>query len=210
MTETHSYFLATPILDGRVHHAYMMGAVQMSLSAAGRFIVNKFTGSYMPANRDTLTHNFLRSGASHMLCVDPDIGWAPEHVAALSAANEDFVTGIYAKKQGDRTPALALLEQRQGELIEAQHTAPGFLLLTRSCLERLVAAHSELVYDAGTERICALWSPVFDGQTYSEDLTFCARWRALGGRIWAHSGVVLKRYGESVRLPHLSGAAPTP
>ncbi len=40
-----SYFLATPLLDGRVHHAYMTGAVQMSLAAEGRFIVNNYTGS---------------------------------------------------------------------------------------------------------------------------------------------------------------------
>jgi hypothetical protein len=196
-----SYFLATPILDGRVHHAYMTGAVQMSLAAGDRFIVNKFTGSYMPGNRDSLTHNFLRSPATHMLCVDPDIGWGPEHVEALVAANKDFITGIYAMKQRDRATAQALLDHREGELFEALYTSPGFLLLTRSCVERLVAAHPELVYDTGTDRVCSIWSPSFDGQPYSEDMSFCARWRALGGRIWAHPRVVLKRYGDTVLLP---------
>jgi hypothetical protein len=196
-----SYFLATPILDGRVHHAYMTGAVQMSLAAGDRFIVNRFTGSYMPGNRDSLTHNFLRSPATHMLCVDPDIGWAPEHVAALTAANKDFITGLYAKKQPDRALAQALLEEREGELLEALHTAPAFLLLTRSCVERLVAAHPELVYDTGAGRVCSIWSPSFEGRPYSEDMSFCARWRALGGRIWAHSRVVLRRYGDAVLLP---------
>jgi hypothetical protein len=196
-----SYFLATPILDGRVHHAYMTGAVQMSLVAGDRFIVNKFTGSYMPGNRDSLTHNFLSSPATHMLCVDPDIGWGPEHVEALAASNKDFITGIYAKKQADRAIAQALLETREGELLEALYTAPAFLLLTRSCVERLVAAHPELVYQAGTDRVCSIWSPSFEGQPYSEDMSFCARWRALGGRIWAHSRVVLKRYGDTLLLP---------
>jgi len=46
MTEL-SYFLATPILDGRVHHAYMSGAIQMSLATRGQFIVSKFTGSHL-------------------------------------------------------------------------------------------------------------------------------------------------------------------
>ena len=196
-----SYFLATPILDGRVHHAYMTGAVQMSLAAGDRFIVNKFTGSYMPGNRDSLTHNFLRSAATHMLCVDPDIGWGPEHVEALAAANKDFITGIYAKKQPDRAIAQALLVAREGDLLEAHYTSPAFLLLARGCVERLVEAHPELVYDAGGERVCSIWSPSFEGQPYSEDMSFCARWRALGGRIWAHSRVVLKRYGDTVLLP---------
>ncbi|MES1176384.1 MAG: hypothetical protein ABUL62_18820 [Myxococcales bacterium] len=198
---SNSYFLATPILDGRVHHAYMTGAVQMSLAAGDRFIVNKFTGSYMPGNRDSLTHNFLRSSASHMLCVDPDIGWSPEHVNALAAANQDFITGMYAKKQPDRALAQALLETRAGELLEVQHTAAAFMLLSRSCIEQLVTAHPELVYDTGIDRVCSIWSPTFAGQPYSEDMSFCARWRALGGRIWAHSRVVLRRYGDSVLLP---------
>jgi len=201
-TAQNAYFLATPILDGRVHHAYMMGALQMSLAAQGRFIINRSTGSYMPQNRDSLTHGFLRSGASHLLFVDPDIGWGPAHVERLARANKDFVTGIYAKKQPLHAPSALLLEERDGPLIEAMHTASGFLLLTRSCVERLVAAHPELAYDNGTDRICALWSPRFEGAMYSEDESFCARFRALGGRIWAHTEVVLKRYGDTVLLPH--------
>ena len=198
MTEPNSYFLATPLLDGRVHHAYMTGALQMSLAAQGRFIIHKSTSSYMPQNRDSLTHGFLRSDATHMLCVDPDIGWGPAHVEALAQANKDFITGIYPLKQPHRAPSAALLEEREGELTEALHTAPGFLLLTRSCLERMALAHPELVYDNGAERVCSLWSPRFEGSVYSEDLSFCARWRALGGRIWAHPGVQLKRYGDAL------------
>lgn len=198
MSAANTYFLATPILDGRVHHAYMMGALQMSLAAEGRFVIHKSTGSYMPQNRDTLTHGFLRSDATHMLCVDPDIGWGPAHVEALAQVNKDFVSGIFAMKQPHRAPSAALLEEREGELIEATHTAAGFLLLTRSCVERMVSAHPELVYDSGSGPVCSLWSPRFEGRPYSEDLTFCARWRALGGQIWVHSGVVLKRHGDSL------------
>ncbi|HEY0465856.1 MAG TPA: hypothetical protein VGC79_16700 [Polyangiaceae bacterium] len=201
MSAPNRYFLATPILDGRVHHAYMTGALQMSLSAESHFIIHKSTGSYMPQNRDSLTHGFLRSDATHMLCVDPDIGWGPSHVAALAQANKDFITGIYALKQPHRAPSAALLTEREGELIEALHTAPGFLLLTRSCVERMVLAHPELVYENGSERVCSLWSPRFEGKLYSEDLSFCARWRALGGQIWAHSAVLLKRYADTVLLP---------
>lgn len=185
----------------------MMGALQMSLAAAGRFIIHKSTGSYMPQNRDLLTHRFLGSSATHLLCVDPDIGWEPLHVNALARANKDFVSGVYPMKQPHRALSASLLAKREGELVAASHTAAGFLLLTRTCIERMVAAHPELVYGDGDERVCSLWSPRFEGGLYSEDLTFCARWRALGGEIWAHSGVVLKRYAESVlSLPSMPGA----
>jgi len=179
----------------------MMGALQMSVATEGRFIIHKSTGSYMPQNRDILTHGFLRSGATHMLCVDPDIGWEPAHVAALSESRKDFISGIYAMKQPYRAPSATLLNQREGNLIEASHTAAGFLLLTRACVERMMAAHPELIYDSGSERVCSLWSPRFDGRLYSEDASFCARWRALGERIWVHSQVVVKRYGDTVLMP---------
>ena len=127
----------------------------------------------------------------------------------LLLANKDFVSGIYARKQPDNAPASALLENREGDLIECHHAAAGFLLLTRACVERLVSAHPELEYKTPHGKAWALWSPVFNGKPYSEDTAFSARWRALGGRIWAHSKVLLKHYGEAMYFPSSLGE-PTP
>src|SRR6478609_3888231 len=71
------FFLATPLHDGRVHHTYLAGAVQMSAAAPGQLIVSTYTNSFLPVSRDLLTAQFLRSTATHMLCVDSDIGWSP-------------------------------------------------------------------------------------------------------------------------------------
>jgi len=202
------FFLATPLHDGRVHHSYLAGAVQMSAAAPGQLIVSTYTNSFLPVSRDLLTAQFLRSPATHMLCVDSDIGWSPADVEKLLRANKDFVSGIYARKQPDGAPASFLLEAREGELIECQHAAAGFLLLTRACIERLVAAHPELEYKTPHGTTWALWSPVFNGKPYSEDTAFSARWRALGGKIWAHSQVLLKHYGERMFFPSGFGDAP--
>ena len=195
------YFLATPIHDNRVHYAYMSGVVLLSMAAPGQVIVGRYTSSYVPASRDALTDRFLKSDATHMLCIDPDIGWGPTDVEKLALANKDFATGIYASKQADRTPAVALLNRREGHLIEALEAPAGFMLLTRHCVERLVAAHPELVFDTPTGRVCSIWSPLFAGKPYSEDASFCARWRALGGEIWAHTQVQVKRYGDTLLTP---------
>ena len=195
------FFLATPLHDGRVHHTYLAGAVQMSAAAPGQLIVSTYTNSFLPVSRDLLTAQFLRSPATHMLCIDSDIGWSPTDVEKLLHANKDFVSGIYARKQPDGAPASHLLETREGALIECHHAAAGFLLLTRACVERLVAAHPELEYNTPLGTTWALWSPVFNGKPYSEDTAFSARWRALGGKIWAHSQVLLKHYGEKAYFP---------
>ena len=195
------FFLATPLHDGRVHHTYLAGAVQLSAAAPGQLIVSTYTNSFLPVSRDLLTAQFLRSPATHMLCVDSDIGWNPGHVEKLLRANKDFVSGIYARKQPDAAPASFLLDTREGDLIECQHAAAGFLLLTRACVERLVKAHPELEYKTPHGTLWALWSPLFNGKPYSEDTAFCARWRALGGKIWAHSQVLLQHYGEKMYFP---------
>ncbi len=202
------FFLATPLHDGRVHHTYLAGAVKMSAAAPGQLIVSTYSNSFLPVSRDLLTAQFLRSPATHMLCVDSDIGWSPEHVHKLLLANKDFVSGIYARKQADGAPASALLETREGDLIECFHAAAGFLLLTRACVERMVLAHPELEYKTPHGKTWALWSPMFKGKPYSEDTAFCARWRALGGKIWAHSQVLLEHYGEKMYFPSGFGAEP--
>lgn len=194
-------FLATPLHDGRVHHAYLSGAIELARAFPGRLIIGKVSAPFLPVSRDVLTAHFLRSNATHLLCVDSDIGWTAADVEQLLRANKDFVAGLYAKKTEDRALATPLRGEREGDLAEAPYAAAGFLLLTRTCIERLVAAHPELFYESPQGRAFALWSPIFEARPYGEDAAFCKRWRALGGKIWAHTKVVLKHYGDSAYLP---------
>jgi hypothetical protein len=103
-----------------------------------------------------------------------------------------------------------LFDRASRRLCSLGHAAAGFLLLTRACVERMVAAHPELEYKTPQGPAWALWSPIFTGKPYGEDTSFCARWRALGEKIWAHSQVILKHYGESVYLPRGFGEPEPP
>lgn len=202
------FFLATPLHDGRVHHDYMSGVIQLALAARERLIIAKFSGPFLPVSRDILTAHFLRSSATHLLCIDSDIGWGAADVEKLLAADRDFVSGLYAKKTRERPLATPLMRHHEGDLIEARYAAAGFVLLTRACIERMIEAYSELEYETPHGRAWALWSPLFDGRPYGEDAAFCKRWRDLGGRIWAHPGVVLRHYGDSAYLPEGSSEEP--
>jgi hypothetical protein len=183
----------------------MSGVIDLARAAPGRLIIGKFNGAFLPVSRDVLTAHFLRSNATHLLCVDSDIGFAAADVQKLLEARQDFVSGLYAKKTDDRPLATPLRKHRQGDLLEAHYAAAGFLLLTRSCIEQLVAAHAELAYDTPQGRVWALWSPFFDVHPYGEDAAFCKRWQRLGGKIWAHARVIVKHYGDHAYLPIAAG-----
>ena len=204
------FFLATPLHDGRVHQAYMTGALELAAAAPGRLILSKFTGPFLPVSRDILTAHFLRSNATHMLCVDSDVGWGAADVEKLLLADKDFITGLYARKQPDCALATPLRKHREGELVEAHYAAAGFLLLKRECIERLVAAHPELKYDTPRGPAWALWAPFFDVRPYGEDAAFSKRWRNLGGKIWAHSQVVLTHHGDYAYSPGALEASDAP
>lgn len=195
---TVTLFLATPLGTPYVHHAYLTGALLAMQTFRGRLATGAQMGSFLPRNRDALTRDFLASGATHMLCVDSDIGWHPSQVQQLIDADREFVGGIYCQK----SPELLIPTKLVGELsevCEVEHLPAGFLLLRRSVIEKMIRAYPELRYDYGY----ALWSYSFErGVTYAqEDVAFCRRWRALGEPIWMHTGVVVPHYGDVAFVP---------
>jgi hypothetical protein len=192
-------FVATPLHSGWLHYAYVAGALQAMTAFAGRIAFQVQTGSFLPINRDVLTARFLESAATHMLCIDSDIGWTPADAQALLATRKDFISGCYPKKQPNPTVPAKLTGHRQGDIWEAEYVPGGFLLLSRACVERMVGAYRALEYKRDGMKLWALWSSLFiDGETYAgEDVAFCNRWRALGGQVWLHQGVALKHYGET-------------
>lgn len=180
-----------------MHYGYVAGALQAMTAFAGRIRLEVQSGSWLPRNRDVLTTRFLDSSASHLLFIDSDIGWKPEHAQMLLDSGKDFVSGCYPKKQADRAIPAETFDEREGDLWRAKTVPAGFLLLSRPCIERMVGAYRKLEYDTTVTRTHALWSQITEGGcSFGEDISFCLRWRAIGGDIWLHKGVKLTHYGE--------------
>jgi hypothetical protein len=96
--------------------------------------------------------------------------------------------------------------ERNGDFVSATYAGTGFMLIARRALARLVDAHPELHYSAAhvpagapPEYLYALFDTCIDpatGHYLSEDYTFCARWRALGGKIWLDTSSALTHTGS--------------
>ncbi len=176
----------------------------MQIAFRGRCAFDTMVGSILPRNRDILTAKFLDSPATHMLCIDSDIGFTPDDVEALLDTGLDFIGGCYPKKQPDREIPARLNGKIENGVLGVEYAPAGFLMLSRECVERMVGAYRKSEYATEHGRAWALWSPpvVAPGTPYvGEDIAFCNRWSEIGGSIWIHPGVVLSHHGDHCYMP---------
>jgi len=171
--------------------------------------------------RNKLAAEFLRSDCTHLLFLDTDLIFSPQHIARLLAHGEPLVAGIYPKKQRELGWVLnALDEGSPGPdargLEPVKYAGTGCLLIAREVLVAMVARWPELLYrpdelpadlpdDAPEARAwdffsCGVWQCPRTGlrRYLSEDWYFCQRARELGYDILADTQVILKHVGQFV------------
>ena len=155
--------------------------------------------SYVDRARNTLCARFLKSDCTHLLFIDSDMGWDVQGLinilnspfeltgAAYPIKNawDKFIEG--AKFDTDHAP----VQDEKTGLIEAYFVPAGFMLIARSCLEKLVASDPWNEYrtlDDGKE-VCIynFFENIIDREKkvrVGEDIAFCNKWTALGGKIY--------------------------
>jgi hypothetical protein len=189
--------VATPS-RGWLHGEYTAGLLSLDT-----FDWLHLPGSNLPVQRDALTMGFLRSTATHMLCIDSDIGWRAEHVSALLETGKPAISATYCEKTATRDLPVRLVDGEEGPVVRAEFVPGGFLLLERSAIERVADSRRHLAYCApdGSTAI-SLWEPgIHDGEYDSEDFAFCRFLRSAGVEVWLHREVVVTHYGEAAYRP---------
>ncbi|WP_240537254.1 hypothetical protein [Bradyrhizobium elkanii] len=175
MTERTRVFVATPCYGGDLKMAYVLSALKLQAAATARGIDIQFhligNESLIVRARNELAHQFLASGASHLLFIDADIGFEPESVFRLLDCGTDVSAAAYplkhidwakvqrvaeAKRRNLASSSLDYVVTWEGDQITARgdgfakvrYAGTGFLMMKRSALVRLCDAHPELKYRA--------------------------------------------------------------
>jgi hypothetical protein len=149
--------------------------------------------------------------ATHFMFIDADIGFEPESILQMMAADKDIIAGLYAKKAYPIAYNINLKPQTkiQGPLYTVDTAATGFLMFKRSVYEKLIEAlpNTKYVDDVGLGggQVPNPYEPymyaIFDcyidekGHYLSEDWAFCRRASAIGYDIWVDSRIVLNHTG---------------
>jgi len=177
--------------------------------------------------RASMMAKFLRTGASHLLFADADVGFTPQDVFRLLDADRDVIGGLYPRNRMDAAALaqgrpLADMLRLEGETLagappgeadglqSVASLGTGFLMISRRAALRMGEGYPQLrarlgdVSGVGIDAAVMVFDSFIEPETgrYLSDYeAFCRRWRDLGGEVWAHPQVRIAHLAEiAVRL----------
>lgn len=209
-------FLAVPIYGG-VNPWFMQSLLAVKDKPLGDWVLRVLPGdSLVSRARNTLSAQFLETDCTELVFWDSDVLASPEHIARLLSHNVDVVGGFYPKKDS-KGPAQLVCNQlpgtkpRKNGLHEVRYMGTGFLRIRRNVFDQMIEAFGkEIRYHPDHSK----WRTEFDfwkvgvhgpSKRYlSEDWFFCENWRALGGKVYGDTRIVLKHMegGTAYPLPN--------
>lgn len=199
--------IATPCHGNKVEVNYLHSVVAMTHAMRTHNI--QFSLLTVPnealvmRSRNHLVWQFMQTECTHLLFTDSDMGWKAGTIMRLLSHGKDVVAGIGRRKQdGPPSYCANIVEPIQVDketgLIKAIHVGGACLLLSRKCLEKMLSVYSDLKYldvQANRYETALFDTELRDGKFWSEDYTFCRRWRDIGGDVWIDPEIYLEHVG---------------
>lgn len=215
--------IGTPMYAMKCHGDYLLSILnlfqlcrQMNMYVSIETISNE---SLLQRSRNYIADIFLCSNFTHLLFIDSDIQFNPEHVFHLLLLDKDFVGAHYTDKTinwerlaqsglpANKLPLLAgNLAYPHGMpdgLVETNLLPTGFMLLKRQVLEKIQLSFPEHYYKPdslikGDRYIQMFFNSEIDNDTHklvSEYEFFCRNWRKIGGKIYTCPWITLTHIG---------------
>lgn len=210
-SKVHVHF-AVPCYGGVVSEPTMTSFIRFTLLASkiglNWSLDTMVNESLVTRARNNLCAKMMTNAqATHFMFIDADIRFEPEAIFGMIACDKDVIGGLYPKKSLPIDYVINLKNggRIEGPIFQVDTQGTGFLLFKKHVYEKLIAAHPECKYvdDIGLGKqfepyMYSIFDTIIDqkGHYLSEDWTFCRRWQALGGDIWADSRVLLNHIGH--------------
>jgi hypothetical protein len=209
-------FLATPAHNNKVNTEFALSLISLNilLKENGVSISNHLcpSGSLLVAERNRIVEDFYRSEATHLLCVDSDLGFPAEAVLAMLKADKEFIAGVYPARIEDNPSATEYLIRpkltdesiiiQENHLLGAEYIPAGFMLLSRAAIQKMRDKFPELYYQPRLEErkdqhaYLFFNTEVYEGEFWGEDYVFCRRAREAGIDIWVDPYIQFNHNGK--------------
>lgn len=136
--------------------------------------------------------------------MDADMGWPADGILRMLASGHDVV-GIPGKRKVEGAPSYCVnveapnaYSDRFG-MITVNDIGTGCLMISRAAIKKIMEAFPEKYYDGNLKRTIhnIFETHIDDNEFYwSEDYTFCRKWRAIGGQVWCDPTQSLIHVGQ--------------
>lgn len=204
---------ATPSMDGRYEKEYARALfetfVALEHHGAQTDWVELPGCSDLPFARAKIFGNFLRSGWTHLMMIDADMGWEVADILRMILLKKDFVAGAGMKKKFPTefayntcdkfgNPVPSQMEMDSG-LLNVSEVGMAFTLISRECAVRMAAHYNDLEFDVQGQIEHHVFLPFIVPGTkryLPEDFAFCYRWRQIGGKIQILPSIRLSHIGR--------------
>jgi len=141
---------------------------------------------------------------SHMLMIDNDMGFDPQLILDMLAYDKPLVGALCPKR---KLPIEFAGRAKPGQVgiingfMEVDGIGGAIMMVRRDCMEAVLTrfpglsdvislnghAAKKMLEDANCHRLIRAFDHLeIQGEHFSEDLSFCLRWRACGGQVWAN------------------------
>lgn len=205
--------IATPAYSGKVHVPYATSLAETTLALMTNGVRVNYninaSGSLLIAERNRILRQFWESDCTHCLLVDGDLGWPSQAVLAMLHKDVEMVCGVYPAR-GENVfnfwPCLnenkSIVSDDKKGLIKMEYIPAGFMLITRSVMEKLIAKFSDQYYEpkAAELKFANGWMlfncEVMDGEFWGEDYVFCRKCREAGVDIWVDPLIQFNHAGQ--------------
>lgn len=156
-------------------------------------------GSIEKSRNRGVAMNMAQKGITHLCFIDSDQGWHEQTIQQLLSHAVQVIGVPIRQKSHQLQWNMSGLPGTghtiwNGRILEVGRIGSGFLLINRSCLARMISAYPELAVE---DEQLGTYHTLFQTDKLSEDYTFCERWRAIGGRIWADPTLEICHVGQA-------------
>jgi len=194
--------LAAPSYDGTVgvwHACALSETAKIGIQNGVNIIpIYMSFDSLVQRARNDIVQLALKTGVDDLVFIDTDQDWNPQDFFKLLSHDVDVVGCPVPKKSDVPTYNIKLVSKPykvlDNGLVEVDSVGTGFLRVTKDALQQLWDDSEEYSEDNKTCRM-VFNIGIVDGKLHSEDVIFCAKWKALGGKVYidptidsAHSG----------------------
>ena len=171
--------------------------------------------SKLPSARNALMARFLASPCTDLIMIDDDMGWDPWSVIrALQSPHE--ITAVVGRKKVEAPNSdpevwcgRPMMDEKGGGtaddmgFLQFTHVGTGFMKISRSACEKLIAAHPEWKrggHGSMPPEVKKNYYRFFifgdDEYETGEDYLFCQEWRKIGGEIWIDPAQEISHVGD--------------